>query len=48
VTYGRNYDGTTVSEYTAREGYEAPFMFWVSSIAVRLAFCSRVLQGLIR
>ena len=34
VTYGKNYDGTTVTEYTAREGYESPFMFWVPSIAI--------------
>jgi glucose/arabinose dehydrogenase len=34
VTFGKNYDGTQVSEYTARDGYEPPFMFWVPSIAV--------------
>ena len=34
VTYGKNYDGTVVSEYSSREGYEAPFMFWVPSIAI--------------
>ena len=34
VTYGKNYDGTLVSEFSSREGYEAPFMFWVPSIAV--------------
>jgi glucose/arabinose dehydrogenase len=34
ATYGKNYDGTMVSEYTARDGYESPFMFWVPSIAV--------------
>jgi glucose/arabinose dehydrogenase len=34
VTYGKNYDGTLVTEYTTREGYESPFMFWVPSIAV--------------
>jgi glucose/arabinose dehydrogenase len=34
VTFGKNYDGTVVTEYTAREGYESPFMFWVPSIAV--------------
>jgi glucose/arabinose dehydrogenase len=34
VTYGKNYDGTSVTEYTAREGYESPFMFWVPSIAI--------------
>jgi glucose/arabinose dehydrogenase len=34
VTYGKNYDGTAVTEYTSREGYESPFMFWVPSIAI--------------
>jgi glucose/arabinose dehydrogenase len=34
VTYGKNYDGTAVSESSARDGYEAPFMFWVPSIAI--------------
>jgi glucose/arabinose dehydrogenase len=34
VTYGKNYDGSAVSESTAREGYESPFMFWVPSIAI--------------
>lgn len=34
VTFGKNYDGTPVSEYTARDGFEPPFMFWVPSIAV--------------
>ena len=34
VTYGKNYDGTAVSEYSAREGFEPPFMFWVPSIAI--------------
>jgi aldose sugar dehydrogenase len=34
VTFGKNYDGTVVSEYTARDGYEPPFMFWVPSIAI--------------
>jgi glucose/arabinose dehydrogenase len=34
VTYGKNYDGTPVSDATARDGYEPPFMFWVPSIAV--------------
>lgn len=34
VTFGKNYDGTFVSEYTARDGYEPPFMFWVPSIAI--------------
>jgi glucose/arabinose dehydrogenase len=34
VTYGKNYDGTPVSEYATREGYEPPLMFWVPSIAI--------------
>jgi glucose/arabinose dehydrogenase len=34
VTFGKNYDGTVVSEYTARDGYEPPFMFFVPSIAI--------------
>jgi glucose/arabinose dehydrogenase len=34
VTYGKNYDGTPVSDATARDGYEPPFMFWVPSIAI--------------
>jgi glucose/arabinose dehydrogenase len=34
ATYGKNYDGTPVSEYATRDGYESPFMFWVPSIAV--------------
>src|SRR5688500_10016603 len=34
VTFGKNYDGTAVSESTARAGFEPPFIFWVPSIAV--------------
>jgi aldose sugar dehydrogenase len=34
VTYGKNYDGTAVSESSARDGFEPPFMFWVPSIAI--------------
>jgi glucose/arabinose dehydrogenase len=34
VTNGKNYDGTLASEFSSREGYEAPFMFWVPSIAI--------------
>lgn len=34
VTFGKNYDGTQVTDATARDGYEPPFMFWVPSIAV--------------
>jgi glucose/arabinose dehydrogenase len=34
VTFGKNYDGTAVSEFSSRDGYEQPFMFWVPSIAI--------------
>jgi len=34
VTFGKNYDGTAVSDATARDGLEPPFMFWVPSIAI--------------
>ena len=34
VTYGKDYDGTVISEYSTREGYESPFLFWVPSIAI--------------
>jgi glucose/arabinose dehydrogenase len=34
VTFGKNYDGTAVSDDTAREGLEPPFMYWVPSIAI--------------
>jgi glucose/arabinose dehydrogenase len=34
VTYGKNYDGTTVSEFSSRDGFEPPFMYWVPSIAI--------------
>ena len=33
VTYGKNYDGTAVSDSSSRDGYEPPFMYWVPSIA---------------
>jgi glucose/arabinose dehydrogenase len=34
VTYGKDYDGTVISESSTREGLEPPFMFWVPSIAI--------------
>jgi glucose/arabinose dehydrogenase len=34
VTYGKDYDGTTISEETSREGLEPPLMYWVPSIAI--------------
>jgi aldose sugar dehydrogenase len=34
ITYGRNYNGTPVSNLTAREGMEQPAAYWVPSRAV--------------
>ncbi len=34
VTYGRNYDGTPASEQPWRADFEAPYLFWVPSVAV--------------
>jgi glucose/arabinose dehydrogenase len=34
VTFGMNYDGTKISDATWRADLEAPFMYWVPSIAV--------------
>ena len=34
VTFGKNYDGTLVTEFSSRDGFESPFLFWVPSIAV--------------
>jgi glucose/arabinose dehydrogenase len=33
ITFGINYDGTIISEDTAREGMEQPMRYWVPSIA---------------
>ena len=33
VTYGKNYDGTTITEVTSREDVEHPLHYWVPSIA---------------
>lgn len=33
VTYGKNYDGTVISEKTTLEGIEAPVLHWTPSIA---------------
>ena len=33
VTYGRNYNGTIVSEHEHAEGYEEPVLFWRPSLA---------------
>ncbi|MBN1238729.1 MAG: PQQ-dependent sugar dehydrogenase [Gammaproteobacteria bacterium] len=39
VTYGKEYDGTPISEDVSRPGFEDPFMYWVPSIAISgLAF----------
>jgi len=34
ITYGMNYDGTPITELTAREGMEQPVTWWTPSIAV--------------
>jgi glucose/arabinose dehydrogenase len=34
VTFGTDYDGTTISEATTRADLEAPFVYWVPSIAI--------------
>lgn len=34
ITYGSNYDGEPVSEFTRKEGYAQPALYWKPSIAV--------------
>ena len=34
VTFGNDYDGKKISELTSRPDLEAPFMYWVPSIAI--------------
>jgi len=34
ITYGSNYNGTPVSQYTWKEGYAQPSIYWKPSIAV--------------
>jgi glucose/arabinose dehydrogenase len=34
ITYGMNYDGTPITNETAKEGMEQPVTYWVPSIAV--------------
>jgi glucose/arabinose dehydrogenase len=34
VTYGKDYDGSVISELTSRADLEAPLMYWVPSIAI--------------
>ena len=33
ITYGMNYDGTAITDITAKEGMEQPVTYWVPSIA---------------
>jgi aldose sugar dehydrogenase len=33
ITYGINYNGTTISKYTAREGMDQPLVHWTPSIS---------------
>jgi len=33
ITYGKNYDGTPITDITAKEGMEQPVHYWVPSIA---------------
>ena len=34
MTFGTDYDGTKISDSTARADLEAPFVYWVPSIAI--------------
>jgi glucose/arabinose dehydrogenase len=34
ITYGMNYDGSPITDLTAKEGMEQPVVYWVPSIAV--------------
>jgi aldose sugar dehydrogenase len=34
VTYGRDYDGSVISELSTRADLESPFMYWIPSIAI--------------
>jgi glucose/arabinose dehydrogenase len=34
ITYGMNYDGTPMTDLTAKEGLEQPVLYWTPSIAV--------------
>ena len=34
ITYGMNYDGTPITDVTAKEGMEQPVTYWLPSIAV--------------
>ncbi len=34
ISYGKNYNGSILTEYTRKEGYEQPALYWKPSIAV--------------
>lgn len=34
ITYGSNYNGTPITEFTRKEGYAQPILYWKPSIAV--------------
>ena len=34
ITYGRNYNGTTITDFTRMEGYSQPVLYWKPSTAV--------------
>ncbi len=34
ISFGRNYDGSTITEFTSRLGLEQPILYWKPSIAV--------------
>ncbi|MEN8226599.1 MAG: PQQ-dependent sugar dehydrogenase [Bacteroidota bacterium] len=34
ITYGRNYDGSSITEFTRKDGYAQPSLYWKPSIAV--------------
>jgi len=34
ISYGKNYNGSILTEYTHKEGYEQPALYWKPSIAV--------------
>src|SRR5690606_33583440 len=34
VTYGKEYDGTPISDAASRPGFEPPFMYWVPALGI--------------
>jgi glucose/arabinose dehydrogenase len=34
ITYGRNYNGSSITEFTSKEGFAQPILYWKPSIAV--------------